>query len=106
MPQKLAIELAGILQLPVAARTAEQKAKLLEWYRTTDPDWQKLDQAVQKHLQHAPRPELTKVLISSEGLPAVRLHTQGADFFQTTYHLNVAIPTKSKARPRWIICKS
>lgn len=40
----------------------------------------------------APQPkwmflDLVKVLVSTEGLPAVRLHTQGADFSEKTYFL-------------------
>jgi len=34
-----------------------------------------------------PQPELTKVLICSEGVPAVRLHTQGPDFYEKTHFL-------------------
>ena len=35
---------------------------------------------------------MTKVQISSEGLPAVRHHTQGEDFFTETYHLRRGDP--------------
>ncbi len=68
-------------------RTDQQRDLLFEWYRRHDPDWQQLDAAVQAHTAEAPQPELTKVLIASEGLPPLRLRTQGADFFEETFYL-------------------
>jgi mono/diheme cytochrome c family protein len=81
------LEIQRILQIPRERWTAEQKASVSKWYRTTDLDWQKLNQAVQDHLQKAPQPQLTKVLVASEGVKPIRLHTQGADFFDKTYFL-------------------
>ncbi len=75
------------LAKPPAERTDAQRAILADWHKTHDVDWQKLNVAVQDHLKQAPRPKLTKVLIASEGLPAIRLHTQGADFFEKTFFL-------------------
>jgi cytochrome c553 len=72
---------------PPPERKPEERAALLAWYRTHDPDWQRLTSAVQEHLKQAPKPQLTKVMIASEGLPAIRLHTQGADFFDKTFYL-------------------
>ena len=39
------------------------------------------------HIPNAPRPKLVKVLVATEGLPAIRLHTQGDDFLPATYFL-------------------
>lgn len=75
------------LGTPAEKRNATQTAELLGWYRHNDAEWQKLDRVVQDHLAKAPKPNLQKVLISSEGLPAVRLHTQGGDFFPETFFL-------------------
>ncbi|HYV25987.1 MAG TPA: PSD1 and planctomycete cytochrome C domain-containing protein, partial [Candidatus Eisenbacteria bacterium] len=86
-PQRLVLEVSRILATPAGDRTGEQKVALLKWYRTVDPEWQKLSGAVQEHLKKTPKPELTKVMVSTEGLPAVRLHTQGADFSEKTYFL-------------------
>ena len=84
----------GILQQVLAAlevaaekRSADQQSVLLTWYATRDPGWQKLSQAAAEHLAKAPRPNLVKALISSEGLSPVRLNTQGADFLQETHFL-------------------
>ena len=79
--------LTEALGTPREKRSADQQAALLRWYRTQDAEWQKLDAAVQAHLQKEPKPILSKVLISSEGLPAVRLHTQGGDFLEQTHFL-------------------
>jgi hypothetical protein len=86
-PHSLALGAAAALSVPAAERTAEHLAVLSHWYRRLDAQWQELHAAVEQHRQRAPRPETVKVLISSEGLPAVRLHTQGPDFYQQTYFL-------------------
>jgi hypothetical protein len=71
---------------------AEQLKASLAWYRTQDPTWQKLERARVEHLQKAPKPNLVKALIASEGLPPVRLHSQGEDFFNETYFLRRGDP--------------
>ena len=67
---------------------------------STIPTGSKLNAAVQEHLKQAPKPELTKVMIASEGLPAIRLHTQGADFFEQTYYLKRGDLNQKLARGR------
>lgn len=64
----------------------EQHA-LMHWWKHSDPEWNKLNAAVTKHAETKPSPELTKVLICAEGYPAVRMHTQGSDFFEKTFFL-------------------
>jgi hypothetical protein len=64
---------------------AAERAELSKWYRTFDPDWKKLSAAVEAHAKTAP--QKPKVLICSEGVPAVRLHTQGLDFYDPVYQL-------------------
>ena len=69
-------------------RTAQQHEAFLLWYKTFDPEWRSLYDREREHLaQHAPKRNLVKTLIASEGLPAVRLHTQGEDFFPETFFL-------------------
>ncbi|MGD9723907.1 MAG: PSD1 and planctomycete cytochrome C domain-containing protein [Pirellulales bacterium] len=75
------------LAAPPDQRTPEQQAALATWHREHDAEWQKLHAAVREHQAQAPQPELTKVLISSEGVTPLRLRTQGADFFEHTYYL-------------------
>ncbi|HEY2952985.1 MAG TPA: DUF1553 domain-containing protein, partial [Verrucomicrobiae bacterium] len=83
----LVADVLRILDLPAAGRTDAQKATLLKWYRTQDDHWRKLNGAVVQHAKQEPKPEKLKVLISSEGVPAVRLHTQGPDFYEQTFFL-------------------
>ncbi len=69
-----------------AFSTADRGA-LLAWWKTSEPGWRALQAKVEAHARVAPKPKLTKVLICAEGHPAVRMHTQGADFFKETYFL-------------------
>jgi len=52
--------------------TAEDRAALLAWYRTFDPEWQALNKHVQEHLAQEPKPPLQKAMICSEGVSAIR----------------------------------
>ena len=67
----------------------KQKAELLGWYRSTDPEWQKLNAVVVEHQKKEPKPQTTKVMICSEGphIKAIRHHTQGGDFLTETHIL-------------------
>jgi mono/diheme cytochrome c family protein len=84
------------LNMPAEKRTAEQTAAVRKWYRTVDPEWRKLNQQAQEHLLRAPKPRVVKALISSEGLPAVRLHTQGDDFLPETHFLRRGDPDQKE----------
>jgi hypothetical protein len=77
-----------------SAPSAEQRATLLTWFRGNDPDWQSLRRKSDEHRKAGPRKTATKVLASSEGLPAVRLHTQGADFLKETHFLKRGDPNQ------------
>ena len=79
--------IAPILATPADKRTAEQQKTLLSWYRSLDPEWQKLQKAVDEHLAKKPKSPMTKVMVCSEGLKPIRHHTQGADFFNDFYFL-------------------
>jgi len=87
MQQRTVDGVLEALAVPAEARTADQKKILLGYFKASDADFQKLQQAVTEHDKKMPQPELTKVLICSEGVPAVRLHTQGPDFYDKTYYL-------------------
>ena len=83
-----------ILGTAAEKRTAEQAAALRKWYRTIDPAWLALDRKAQEHLLAAPKPKIVKALVASEGLPPVRLHTQGDDFFPETHFLRRGDPNQ------------
>lgn len=72
----------------VASMTSAERGKLKNWWKTSEPGWQALHAQVEEHSRMAPKPELTKVLVCAEGYPAVRMHTQGGDFFSETYFLS------------------
>lgn len=76
-----------ILKIPAAQRTPPDVAKLLVWYRQQDAEWQALAGPVAAHEQVEPKPEKVTALICSEGVKAVRLHTQGPDFYEKTFQL-------------------
>lgn len=90
-------EIVEGLRKPAGERTAEQQARILEWYAATlDPEWQMLNGPVRDHLARAPKPTLLKAMISSEGLPAVRLNTQGGDFLEQTHFLRRGDPNQKE----------
>jgi mono/diheme cytochrome c family protein len=82
--------------LGAAPPTAGQQATLLNWYRTTDPQWQALFHRAEEHKKQGSGIGKTKVLISTEGLPAVRLHTQGGDFLEQTHFLKRGDPNQKE----------
>jgi mono/diheme cytochrome c family protein len=85
------------LAVPADKRSTEQQTALVKWYATQDPKWQELNAASREHLAKAPKPNLAKSMISSEGLPPVRLHSQGADFLEQTHFLRRGDPNQKDA---------
>jgi cytochrome c553 len=59
-----------------------------------DTRWQTLQRAVAKHAKSKPQPKTVKAMISSEGVPAVRTHTQGGDFLEHTHFLKRGDPNQ------------
>jgi cytochrome c553 len=59
-----------------------------------DRRWQRLRKAVLDHDKQMPVPKTLKALISSEGVPAVRTHTQGGDFLEHTHFLKRGDPNQ------------
>jgi mono/diheme cytochrome c family protein len=86
-PHKLLVEAQRALATAAEKRSDADRQALLAWFRTTDPDWIANNQAAQQHLAQVPQPKRTKVMVTSEGVPAIRFHTQGADFSDKTYYL-------------------
>ena len=84
------------LETASAKRTSEQTKLLLDRYRHRDAEWQALNKQVKEHLKREPKPNLVKALVSSEGLPPVRLHTQGDDFLPVTHFLRRGDPDQKE----------
>ena len=68
-------------------RSAAEGNLLLKWYQERDPEWRRLHKAASDHLAKAPKPNVTKAMVCTEGSKPLRHHTQGADFFPETYFL-------------------
>jgi hypothetical protein len=92
VPPPVAKLLAALKTNPANELTAGERDELSKWYRTIDPEWKKLSAAVEAQARSAP--QKPKVLICSEGVPAVRLHTQGLDFYDPVYNLKRGDPNQ------------
>ncbi len=92
----LAASVREALDLPAAKRDARHNAALLSWVRTLDPMWRTLNEKRLAHLAKAPQPTKVKALVATEGLPAVRLHTQGEDYFPQTFFLRRGDPANKE----------
>jgi hypothetical protein len=73
-------------------RNEKQLQTILHWYRTQDVGWLALNQKRLEHLAQAPKPKVVKALIATEGIKAVRLHTQGEDLLPETHFLRRGDP--------------
>ncbi|MBL9166554.1 MAG: DUF1549 domain-containing protein [Verrucomicrobiales bacterium] len=82
-------QIAAVLEKAQARKPipAPERTELIAWWRVSDPGWRKAQAQVLAHQKQAPKPKLTKVLICGEGYPALRMHTQGADFLPETHFL-------------------
>jgi hypothetical protein len=83
----IAPEIVALLDKPDEMRTDEQRTKLLKWFAPQDDGCRAKNAAVQTHLAKAPKPDIVKVMVCSEGVTPIRHHTQGADFFNETNFL-------------------
>jgi cytochrome c553 len=91
----VALAVNAILDEPADRWTAEERAKLLAYYRTIDPEHVRLSAAVRAHAQRAPRPKKYKALVCGEGVPPLRLHKASndiPDFYEKTYVLKRGEP--------------
>lgn len=102
-PEPLALESNGMsaaaqqaLATPPEKRTAAQQEVLLSRYKVLDAGWQALDAKVREHAATTPKKQLVKALISSEGVKAVRLHTQGEDVLKDTHYLRRGDPNNKE----------
>ena len=78
------------------ALNAQDRTAFLSWYRTQDRDWLARNKAVQEHFALAPKPNIAKVMVCSEGVAAIRTHTQGGDFLEQTYFLKRGDPNQKQ----------
>jgi len=89
------VETASLLATPSdQSAAALQNVALQKWFAPIDADWRKLNDAAAAHASKAPKPDLTKVMVCSEGVPAIRFHTQGGDFLEKTHVLKRGDPNQ------------
>jgi mono/diheme cytochrome c family protein len=71
--------------------SADQQA-VIGYVRTHDVEWQKLQAEYEALLAGMPLPVTQKAMICSEGVPAIRTHTQGGDYLENTHFLRRGDP--------------
>ena len=79
VPQKT-IELVAAIRESGGQPKPDQQKKLLRWYRTLDPQWRALNNAVRQHAEKKPQPKLTQVMAVSEGIKPIPHHADGRGF--------------------------
>lgn len=89
--------LNGLGDRSIQTLSSDDRSRVLEWYKAKDEERKKLADAVLQHEAIKPKPSLVKMLICSEGVPAVRLHTQGPDFYEKTFVLQRGDPNQKVA---------
>ncbi len=73
----------------VDARTQYEK----KGGHNTDPQWMELTKQIEEHAKKGP-PNAVKAMVCSEGVPAIRFHTQGGDFLPETHFLKRGDPNQ------------
>lgn len=87
-----------ILQQPLASLNADQMSQVLAWFKYQDAGWKAVDERRTAHAVGAPKPRVQKVLVATEGLPPVKLHTQAeAEFLKETHFLRRGEPNNKDA---------
>ncbi|MBI1348088.1 DUF1549 domain-containing protein [bacterium] len=85
------------LQQPVTTWIESDRQHVLQWFRRQHVGWQKLDQERQAHAALAPQPQTQKVLVATEGRPAIVLHTQAArEYLDETHFLRRGDPNQKE----------
>jgi cytochrome c553 len=64
----------------------EERQELFDWWKHRDAGWKDRSAKLEAHAKLKPT-GLEKALICAEGYTPLRMHTQGADFFNETYLL-------------------
>jgi mono/diheme cytochrome c family protein len=82
----LSPKIAEILAGDVSKISAEDRKELFAWWKRRDAGWNARESKLQAHAKLRPT-GLEKTLICGEGYTPLRMHTQGADFFNETYLL-------------------
>ncbi len=74
------VEIDAILGASGGKPNEQQRATLLQLYRSADPQWRKLHDQVQTHAAAKPKPKLTMVMVASEGFKPIPHHADDRGF--------------------------
>lgn len=94
-------ELTALIRSGATVDDPDQRPQLLKWYRTIDSGWLKLSAALNDHTAQKPKPKLTTVMVSTEGLKPLKHHADGRGFphfYEQTFFLKRGDATQ-KIRP-------
>ncbi|MGY8770404.1 MAG: PSD1 and planctomycete cytochrome C domain-containing protein [Pirellulales bacterium] len=80
-------EIVQLLSVPSSERSAAQSQKFIDWYKKIDKGYRQLQQELSVVEKSKPKAVTTQVMIVSEGVKAIRHHTQGGDFLNETHFL-------------------
>jgi len=87
LPAKVTEVLRKAKQPDFAAKlSAAERATLLDWWLRKDAGWRDRQAKITAHVSREPGVK-TQVLVCAEGNKPLRMHTQGADFFEQTHFL-------------------
>ncbi len=88
----------ALLTKPFDQLTADEKKAAFDWYKPQDTNWKQLEDRRAAHAATVPKPRVQKVLVASEGLPPVKLHTQAeSEFLKETHFLRRGEPNNKDA---------
>ena len=88
----------AVLMKPFDQLTADEKKRAYDWFKPQDAGWKQLDERRAANAAQAPKPMLQKVLVATEGLPPVKLHTQAeSEFLKETHFLRRGEPNNKEA---------
>ena len=104
MSEAALVALRALVADPKKQPSSAERDVLFAWYRTQDAKWRELNARETASEAKRPKPQVAKVLISSEGVPAVRLHTQGPDFYDKTFVVRRGDPNQKveEAQPGFV----
>jgi hypothetical protein len=94
IPDSVREVVARLQAKPLSKPSASEQAVLLRWYRTQDATWRTMSARLQDLRAKGKSVGKSKAMICSEGLPPIRLHSQGVDFLEHTHFLQRGDPNQ------------
>jgi hypothetical protein len=86
--------LPDAVRAALAGQTEADEKTILSWYRTQDAEWKAMHAKREALAAQGPKVGKVKAMVCGEGLPPIRLHSQGGDFLEHTHFLNRGDPNQ------------